>query len=153
MIVCFIHLSPSIYTKSTNITWWKLLWSRISEKKHDITIIDGRASVAHLSGRLGYWISERFHLILSALLKDSHNVTCFSRNDSCVPMIYKRQTDCSIIRVPGLVEAIKSPWFLWWMFKKRNFALVAPDYQDCIRVMFFRCRGHLGFAQTPHIAT
>ena len=42
------------------------------------------ASVAHLSVRLWYWISERFHSILAAELEERHNVAFFSKNDSCV---------------------------------------------------------------------
>ena len=84
-------------------------------------------AIADLSGRLWYWIQERFHLILSAFLKEIDNMASFSNSDSRAPRLINLKTDCAILRVQGLVEAIESPWFLWRMFKKSNFALVAPD--------------------------
>ena len=67
------------------------------------------------------------NLILSAFLKERDNMASFSNSDSCAPRLIRFKTDCGILWVQGLVEAIESPWFLWRMFKKSNFALVAPD--------------------------
>ena len=100
-------------------------WANNTEQDRCQLIEFGHGPGQHY--RLWYWIQERFHLILSAFLKERYNITCFSNSDSRVPRLINLKTDCAILRVQGLVEAIESPWFLWGMFKKSNFALVAPD--------------------------
>ena len=65
--------------------------------------------------------------IVSVSQRERDNMASSCNSDSRTPRLINLKTDCAILRVEGLVEAIESPWFLWRMFKKSNFALVAPD--------------------------
>ena len=69
-----------------------------------------------------YWISARFHSVLSAFLKERHNIACFSKSDSCVTFNWLQ--DHSRSRAGKCYQVSMS---ILGMFKKSNFALVAPD--------------------------
>ena len=151
-----IHLSPGIYIQKHIVTSWKLFRScNHSKKKHIMTSWHRnqccKTHWANTTGQDRGQLIEFGHcpgqhcrpirktlllntrkvslddLILSAFLKERDNMASFSNSDSCAPRLIRFKTDCGILWVQGLVEAIESQWFLWRMFKKSNFALVAPD--------------------------
>ena len=69
---CCKNTGPTALDR-TEVNWWSLATAL--------------ASVAHLSGRLWYRISARFHSILSAFLKERYNMAFFSNSDSRVPRL------------------------------------------------------------------
>ena len=155
IVYCYTSVSRHIHTKHI-VTSWKLFRScNHSEKKHIMTSWHrNQCCKTHWANNTGQdrgQLIEFGHcpgqhcrpirktlilntrkvslhnLILSAFLKERDNMASFSNSDSCAPRLISLKTDCGILWVQGLVEAIESPWFLWRMFKKSNFALVAPD--------------------------
>ena len=147
-----IHLSPGIYIQSTLWHHENYFDYAIIVRKNTLWHHDTRFSVANTLSQQ-HWTGERstdrvWPLPWPAFQthqEDSdieckkgltwycqrfskrYNMGCFSNSDSRVPRLINLKNDCAILRVQGLVEAIKSPWFLWRMFKKSNLALVAPD--------------------------
>ena len=155
IVYCYTSVSRHIHTKHI-VTSWKLFRScNHSKKKHIMTSWHrNQCCKTHWANNTGQdrgQLIEFGHcpgqhcrpirktlilntrnvsldnLILSAFLKERDNMASFSNSDSCAPRLISLKTDCGILWVQGLVEAIESPWFLWRMFKKSNFALVAPD--------------------------
>ena len=152
-----IHLSPGIYIQSTLWHHENYFDHAIIVRKNTLWHHDTGTSVAkhieptntgqdrgqliefgHCPGqhcrpirKTLIWNTRKVsldNLILSAFLKERDNMASFSNSDSCAPRLISLKTDCGFLWVQGLVEAIESPWFLWRMFKKSNFALVAPNY-------------------------
>ena len=155
IVYCYTSVSRHIHTKHI-VTSWKLFRScNHSKKKHIMTSWHrNQCCKTHWANNTGQDRGQLIqfghcpgqhcrpirttlilntrkvsldNLILSAFLKERDNMASFSNSDSCAPRLISLKTDCGILWVQGLVEAIESPWFLWRMFKKSNFALVAPD--------------------------
>ena len=155
IVYCYTSVSRHIHTKHI-VTSWKLFRScNHSKKKHIMTSWHrNQCCKTHWANNTGQDSGQLIqfghcpgqhcrpirttlilntrkvsldNLILSAFLKERDNMASFSNSDSCAPRLISLKTDCGILWVQGLVEAIESPWFLWRMFKKSNFALVAPD--------------------------